>query len=86
MVPEDQGFSFVLNRSPIYSRGVWFRLYRIIDPELSIGLPGSIENDLRQFFDGVDAGQGVDLKSLGLRNTRLDEVLGNLRSLYGLGD
>jgi hypothetical protein len=63
-----------------------FRLYRIIDPELSIGLPGSIANDLRHFFDGVDAGQDVDLKSLGLKNTSLDEVLGNLRSLYGLGD
>lgn len=63
-----------------------FRLFRIVDPELSISLPGSIEKDLRQFIDEMEAGQSVDLKNLGLRSTGLDEVLGNLRSIYGLGD
>jgi hypothetical protein len=30
--------------------------------------------------------QSVDLKNLGLRSMSLVEVLGNLRSIYGLGD
>jgi hypothetical protein len=63
-----------------------FRLYRIIDPSLSIGLSRSIEEDLRRFFDQMEESQRVDLKNLGLRNTTLDEVLGNLRSIYGLAD
>ncbi len=63
-----------------------FRLYQIIDPEQSIGLPGSIAEDLQQFFDEMQEGQSVDLKNLGLRNRSLDEILGDLRSIYGLGD
>jgi hypothetical protein len=63
-----------------------FRLYQIIDPSLSIKLPGSIEENLREFFDKMKEVQSVDLKNLGLRNTTLDEVLGNLRSIYGIGN
>ena len=63
-----------------------FRLYRIMDPELSFGLPGSIGEDLRRFFTQMEAEQTVDLKGLGLRNTSLEEVLSNLRAFYALGD
>lgn len=63
-----------------------FRLYRIIDPSQSISLPGSIEEDLRRFFDEMEKDQNMDLKSLGLRSRSLDEILGDLRSIYGLGD
>lgn len=63
-----------------------FRLYRIIDPKQSIGLPSSIEEDLREFFNVMAEEQSVDLKNLGLRSMSLVEVLGNLRSIYGLGD
>ena len=62
-----------------------FRLYQIIDPEQSIGLPGSIKEDLRQFFDEAESDQGVDLKNLGLRSRSLDEILKDLRSIYGIG-
>lgn len=63
-----------------------FRLYQIVDPKQSIGLPGSIAEDLRQFFHEIEAGQGVDLKNLGLRSRSLDEILGDLRTIYGIGD
>lgn len=63
-----------------------FRLYQIIDPSQSISLPGSIEEDLRRFFDEMEKDQNVDLKSLGLRSRSLDEILGDLRSIYCLGD
>lgn len=61
-----------------------FRLYRIIDPKRSIGLPLAIAQDLRQFFERMEENQGVDLKILGLRNTSLAEVLAQLRTIYGL--
>jgi len=63
-----------------------FRLYRIIDPKLTISLPGSIEGNLRHFLNKMEEGESVDLKNLGLRSTTLDEVLGILRSIYGIGD
>ena len=62
-----------------------FRLYQIVDPEQSIGLPASIKEDLRQFFDEIESDQSVDLKVLGLRSRCLDEVLKDLRSIYGVG-
>lgn len=62
-----------------------FRLYQIIDPGQSIGLPASIKEDLRQFFDEIESEQSVDLKNLGLRSRSLDEVLKDLRSIYGVG-
>ena len=63
-----------------------FRLYRIVDPEISIDLPGSINGDLRQFIERMETEPTLDLKSLGLRYTSLEEVLGKLRSIYCLGD
>jgi len=62
-----------------------FRLYQIVDPGQSIGLPASIKKDLRQFFDEIESEQGVDLKSLGLRSRSLSEVLADLRLIYGVG-
>lgn len=59
-----------------------FKLYQIVDPEESIGLPASIEEDLRQFFDEIESESSVDLKNLGLKNSSLDEVLRDLRSIY----
>jgi hypothetical protein len=63
-----------------------FRLYQIIDPALSIDLPGSIAENLRDFLNRVEESKSVDLKSLGLRRTTLDEVIANLRSIYRIGD
>lgn len=63
-----------------------FRLYRIVDPQKSIQLPDSIRDDVRHFLARMEAETTVDLKVLGLRNIRLDEVLGSLKGIYGLGD
>jgi hypothetical protein len=63
-----------------------FRLYQIIDPALSISLPGSIGENLRDFLNLMEEGKSVDLKSLGLRRTTLDEVIAKLRSIYRIGD
>jgi len=62
-----------------------FRLYRIVDPKTSIVLPASIGEDLRQFLGEMGDSQSVDLKNLGLRSRSLDEVLGDLRAIYGIG-
>lgn len=63
-----------------------FRLYRIIDPGKLIEPPDSIRDDLRQFFTRMEAEPTIDLKVLGLKNIRLNEVLGSLRGIYGVGD
>lgn len=55
-----------------------FVLYRIIDPELSIELSGSIREDLWQFLTLMSGETALDLKALGLRHTSLEEVIGNL--------
>jgi hypothetical protein len=61
-----------------------FRLYRIVDPKASIALPVSIGEDLRRFLGAMGDSQSVDFKSLGLRSRSLDEVLGDLRSIFGI--
>jgi flagellin-specific chaperone FliS len=63
-----------------------FRLYQIIDPALSISLPGSIGENLQDFLNLMEEGKSVDLKSLGLRRTTLNEVIAKLRSIYRIGD
>jgi hypothetical protein len=63
-----------------------FRLYRIVDPKTSITLSVSIGEDLRHFLGEMGDGQIVDLKNLGLRSRSLDEVLGDLRAIYGIGE
>jgi len=63
-----------------------FRLYQIVEPDRSVLLPESIQGDLRRFLARMAAEPAIDLKSLGLRNARLDEVFHLLREIYGLGD
>ncbi|MFO7760146.1 MAG: hypothetical protein ACQES8_04570 [Thermodesulfobacteriota bacterium] len=60
-----------------------FRLYRILSPETRVAVPGSVAEDLRQFFDAV-AADPPDLKNLGLKNTTIEEILGNLKMIYQL--
>jgi hypothetical protein len=63
-----------------------FRLYQVLSPETRVALPESVKTDMRQFLDQIVGGGPVDLKSLGLRNTTTDEVMRNLRLIYGLGN
>jgi hypothetical protein len=63
-----------------------FRLYQIVAPDQQILLPDSIRMDLRNFMDKMAGEAGIDLKTMGLRNVRLDELLDTLRMIYDLGD
>jgi len=58
-----------------------FRLYGIIVPELMAEIPEKIRQDMNAFITRMET-ESIDLKSLGLRNARQDEVLTNLRRIY----
>jgi hypothetical protein len=60
------------------------RLYQLLAPATRIGLPESVKQDLKKFLDLVQRGEPFDLKSVGLKNTTLNEVIRNLRLIYGL--
>ncbi len=60
-----------------------FRLFQILDPEPVRDVPVAIKTDLKKFITGMESGQ-VDLKSLGLGSRNKEDILSNLRSIYGL--
>ena len=60
------------------------RLYQLLSPDLRIDLPASIREDMVQFIERIEGGETIDLINLGLRNTTIEEVLGNLRKIYKL--
>jgi hypothetical protein len=61
-----------------------FRLYRIIDPDLKITIPEVIVEDLRMFIELI-ASEKIDFKALGLSEMKLENVLMDLKRIYGLG-
>lgn len=61
-----------------------FRLVAIIDPALSLELPGAMMHDMRQFVTAV-ASEPTDLKSIGLATTELGALLDALRRVFRLG-
>jgi len=60
-----------------------FRLYQILTLDTDIVLPQSIADDMRMFLEKV-SDEPPDLKNLGIRNTSLEEVIGNLKKIYKL--
>ncbi len=60
-----------------------FRLFQILDPEPVRDVPVAIKTDLKKFITGMESEQ-VDLKSLGLGSRNKEDILSNLRSIYGL--
>jgi hypothetical protein len=60
-----------------------FRLYQILSLDTDIALPQSIADDMRVFLDKV-SDEPPDLKNLGIRNTSLAEIIGNLKKIYKL--
>jgi len=60
-----------------------FRLFPLLTEQTRIGLSVSITADMRNFLGSIQA-EKVDLKSLGIINTDLAEVLANLKTIYGL--
>ena len=61
-----------------------FRLYRVLDPAIKIGIPKEIRDDMRAFLDAMVSEQ-VDLKNLEIKGQSLGSILGELRRLY-VGD
>ena len=60
-----------------------FRLYQILSADVRIPLPESIAYDFRRFLDAI-AENPPDVKNFGIRQTSVDEVLGNLKTVYNL--
>jgi len=58
-----------------------FRLYGIIDPGFTAQIPEKIRRDMDAFITRMET-ESIDLKQLGLRNARQEEVLENLRRIY----
>jgi hypothetical protein len=61
-----------------------FRLFQILSPDLATDIPDVVRMDLRRFVDAMAVESSINLKALGLRNTTLNEVLVQLRTIYGL--
>lgn len=59
-----------------------FRLYRVLDPELRLAVPGRIRADMDTFLRGLSA-EGFDTRSLGMR-VGLDDVAAQIRRTYGI--
>ena len=61
------------------------RLYQVLPPDLRIDLPDQIRNDLQEFIDAV--APEVDsqlLKNQGIKGVKPADVLGTLRTIYGI--
>ena len=61
-----------------------FRLFQIISPELRVDLPGSISQDLQQYFDAISIDKDLPLKDFGLKGLGVLEVIETLRQVYKL--
>ena len=61
-----------------------FRLYSVLDPQVTVMVPDPIRDDLRRFVSALPAETGIILPNLGLRNTTLNEVLQALVAAYRL--
>jgi len=60
-----------------------FRLYQTLSIDKRVQLPGPIAGDFQGFLD--DIGQyPPDLKNLGIKNTPVDVILQNLKTIYNL--
>ena len=60
-----------------------FRLLTIVDPDFGGDVPERIKADISVFVERMKD-ETVDLKAAGLGNRQLDEVLTELRGIYGL--
>jgi len=59
-----------------------FRLYQLLSLETMVPLSGAIREDFLQFVVAPEI-HSLDLKSLGIRRTSLEEAIGNLKKIYG---
>lgn len=57
------------------------RLYQLLTPASRISTPTSIKDDLNKFLSHI-SNEAVDIKSLGLKQTSLEEVIVSLEQIY----
>jgi hypothetical protein len=50
---------------------------------MHIHLPESIHQDMKNFLDELKSNSSIDLKTLGLKNIKLNDVLIALANIYG---
>lgn len=58
-----------------------FRLLVNISPSVTISVNDEVNEDVNRFIDKIST-ETVDLKSLGIRNARFEDLLDRIRSLY----
>lgn len=61
-----------------------FRLFQIIPPDTRMVLPGSIGDDLQNFFIAMEVDPPQSLKPFGLGDTKAAEVIETFRAIYEL--
>ncbi len=61
-----------------------FRLYRLLEPNLRIIIPESIQTDLSGFLSALESENIIDLKAFEIRQKSLAELIQDLRQIYGL--
>jgi len=61
-----------------------FRLFRIIDPNFSTEMPDVVLEDFGLFLAGMEK-EDIDMKSLGITTIDRDDVIKELKRIYGLG-
>lgn len=60
------------------------RLFPLLEPELRIDIPETIQNDLREYLRALNDDKTINLKDLGIRRLSLTEVVQRLEQIYGL--
>ena len=59
-----------------------FKLFPLLTPSLSIGVPESVQADIKAFVQAMEIEEGLKIESLGIRTRSLEEVLAILAGLY----
>ncbi len=60
-------------------------MFTLLSPDQRVELAEGIKADMLRFLAAMLNEQGLDIKSLGLKNLSLNEVLTNLVRIYQLG-
>lgn len=60
------------------------RLCQLLAPSDKIILPQPIKQDMKQFLSQVQEGSQIDLKSLGIKNIKFNELLATLEQMYNI--
>ncbi len=63
-----------------------FRLFQILSPKQSVGLPETVASDMGRFIDAISEKPDLPLKDFGLAGLGVLDVVKVLREVYGLSD